>query len=951
MPADEFIRKYGRPYDPAADDYNRSPFIADIKEGKNDPIYNAHSYHTKVPPRAIIPYILHYTEPGDVVLDPFCGSGMTGVAAMLCENPPKDILEMVQGMNPGRKIKPGARRAILNDLSPAACHIAYNYCTPVDVDELKKEFERIKAAVKDEFGWLYGTEHYEPAVKFYDPQKPEVAARLKNPPPSKTKDAPPKDLFRGVPPERTWELIGHEEVEQRMGPEALAKSPLPKGIEQFICIPATIQFTVWSDVHRCEGMTSVSVAGTKATRKAPRGCGKEIVLWDVAIDPAHGTVKSEFRCPHCGQEWTKTQIPRLASVPVLTNYAFSGFKKSGKSAKFGHLRGERATTQKERQLIRQVDEKPVPHWVPDVPWDQSREMWRGGHRDAGITRLADFFTRRTLHALSTFLHHIDKVHSSRIRAAARFVYTSTFPRMSRTTRFLFHKAGNAGVAGTLYVASFTTENNFLALFGRKLDDCLTAFELMGTVSRSVWATAIKGPAQCLPLPSNSVDYVFTDPPFGSNIFYGDCSFLWESWLGELTDTKQEAVWNKSRKPEEGGKTLDDYASFMAASFREMHRILKPGRCATVEFNCSDGRVFEVIKGAVRDAGFQIENMLFLDKDQRSFKQVKGAKGEEDVIGHDTLFNLRKPGLGRSESPVRQDVINGEFEQLVMETIRDHLRSLPDRIKTAPLTYSDWHRTTPFLHTMLRNALMPRGVNVDRLNLPFIGALCQRYFRYIDNRWYLPDEAIGNGRGGMTLHPVDVEIADEVSAIEWLRQILTREPMMLGDIKPLWMRATVKLTGVLSTQLERILSQNFWLDRTTNKWREPTGEERNRMDTTERDRVLHSAEHFLAGTLKDSPSDAELCQWIGILYDAAKAIEEKDAMGTSGSAAATPEDALTIYRQITSLFQRVLAERVDQKLYGTVSRQVRMAGLRAQQAEEAKPKPAKAKTLFDTQGDG
>ena len=48
------------------------------KEGKNDPIYNAHSYHTKVPPRGIIPYILHYTRPGDLILDPFCGSGMTG---------------------------------------------------------------------------------------------------------------------------------------------------------------------------------------------------------------------------------------------------------------------------------------------------------------------------------------------------------------------------------------------------------------------------------------------------------------------------------------------------------------------------------------------------------------------------------------------------------------------------------------------------------------------------------------------------------------------------------------------------------------------------------------------------------------------------------------------------------------------------------------------------------
>jgi len=64
--------------------YHREPFAADVSEGKNDPIYNAHSYHTKVPHKAIMRYILHYTEPGDIVLDGFCGTGMTGVAAQLC---------------------------------------------------------------------------------------------------------------------------------------------------------------------------------------------------------------------------------------------------------------------------------------------------------------------------------------------------------------------------------------------------------------------------------------------------------------------------------------------------------------------------------------------------------------------------------------------------------------------------------------------------------------------------------------------------------------------------------------------------------------------------------------------------------------------------------------------------------------------------------------------------
>ena len=52
-----------------SDSYHREPFAADVSEGKNDPIYNAHSYHTKVPHKAIMRYILHYTQPGDIVFD------------------------------------------------------------------------------------------------------------------------------------------------------------------------------------------------------------------------------------------------------------------------------------------------------------------------------------------------------------------------------------------------------------------------------------------------------------------------------------------------------------------------------------------------------------------------------------------------------------------------------------------------------------------------------------------------------------------------------------------------------------------------------------------------------------------------------------------------------------------------------------------------------------------
>lgn len=79
----DFVRLNGKPH-VNGDADRREPFTVDTSVGKTDALYKAHSYHTKVPHLAIVPSILHYTEPGDVVLDGFCGSGMTGVAAQLC---------------------------------------------------------------------------------------------------------------------------------------------------------------------------------------------------------------------------------------------------------------------------------------------------------------------------------------------------------------------------------------------------------------------------------------------------------------------------------------------------------------------------------------------------------------------------------------------------------------------------------------------------------------------------------------------------------------------------------------------------------------------------------------------------------------------------------------------------------------------------------------------------
>ena len=99
---------------------------------KTSTAFRAHSYHTKVPPEAIRPLVRAFTRPGETVFDPFCGSGMTGVAALMED-----------------------RNALLSDLSPAAVHIARNYNTPCDADSFAEALEQVTRSVAPTIAWLY----------------------------------------------------------------------------------------------------------------------------------------------------------------------------------------------------------------------------------------------------------------------------------------------------------------------------------------------------------------------------------------------------------------------------------------------------------------------------------------------------------------------------------------------------------------------------------------------------------------------------------------------------------------------------------------------------------------------------------------------------------------------------------------------------------------------------
>jgi DNA modification methylase len=563
---EDFIKQYGKPYGPDVP-YSREPFAADVSEGKNDPIYNAHSYHTKVPHKAIMRYILHYTEPGDVVFDGFCGTGMTGVAAQMCGDratveslgyqvkPDGTILRQETDEN-GKNVwvvfsKLGPRQAVLNDLSPAATFIAYNYNTPVDVAAFEREAKRILKEVEEECGWMYETTHSD---------------------------------GRGV----------------------------------------KINYIVWSDVFVCPD------------------CASDIIFWDSAVDKSTWQVNDDFCCSSCGAEVGKRGLDRAwishfddvtgkvyklaKQVPVLIHYKLAGssYTKKPDTDDLG--------------IIDKINKTTNPYWYPNNKLPVGDKM--SDPRGVGIQNASDFYTKRALYNLSKYS---DLSRKSNLNTRLLINLTSSAVVLSRQYRFRSQGghlgAGGGPMNGTLYVPSLLKEIPVTKVIGQhigRMSKVLSSLNNGGNVVQTGSLSSLKN------LKSDSVDYLFIDPPFGSNIMYSELNFLWESWLRVMTNNKEEAIENRTQK-----KRIDEYRKLMADCFSEAYRLLKPSRWMTVEFSNTKASVWNSIQTALTEAGFIVANVSALDKKQGSFNAVTNTTS----VKQDLIISAYKPNGGFEEREV------------------------------------------------------------------------------------------------------------------------------------------------------------------------------------------------------------------------------------------------------------------------------------------------------------
>jgi DNA modification methylase len=685
----DFVKHYGKPYDPEAK-YSREPLAIDVSVGKTDSLYKAHSYHTKVPHLAIVPSILHYTQPGDVVLDGFAGSGMTGVAAQWCGCAPaayRHELEMAWKKDGRAAPQWGARHVVLNDLSPAATFIAANYNLPFDVDAFARAGKQLLRDVESEIGWMYETVHSD----------------------GKTK--------------------------------------------------GRIEYTVWSQLYSCPE------------------CAGEVNFTAEALDEDTKRVRDDFPCPHCASGLTKQRLERLytAKADQATGKTIQVPKRAPSLISYavGKTRYEKKPDAHDMSVLAHIETLALPAEMPThaiPPMHMTHERARMDY--SGVTHIHHFFLPRAAQAMGILWKKANEHPDARVRGFLLFMVEQAIWGMSILARYAptHFSQVNQYLNGVYYIAAQHAECSPWYILGGKLDRLIKTFQNFRSSSATAFVST--GSAASLPLADASIDYVFTDPPFGENIYYADLNFLVESWHGVTTDAQPEAIIDRFKH-----KALPEYQHLMQRCFAEYHRVLKPGRWMTVVFSNSKASVWNAIQVALQQAGFVVAEVTALDKQQGSYRQVTSTT----AVKQDLVISAYKPNGGLEQRLAQR----GATPDSAWDFVQTHLRQLSvTKLKDGALEFiveRDPRRVYDRLVAWFVRHDAPVPLSSDE----FLSGLRTR-FPERDGMVFLSEHvaAYDKKRAQVAQAPqMELFVSDERSAIDWLADFLKARPSTYQELHP------------------------------------------------------------------------------------------------------------------------------------------------------------------------
>ena len=338
-------------------------------------------------------------------------------------------------------------------------------------------------------------------------------------------------------------------------------------------------------------------------------CQIEFRLWDhcrqYGSNVREHKILSELPCPNCKSLLKKSRLSRTVAEPVML-----GYKCCDK------VQREHPLNETDIKMVQNIEANPplANGFYPKIALPDGVNL--NQPKRHGFDRVDKLYTSRNLAALSHLWKEIHRLENDRLASMLAFVFTSLYQRVTRLAEFRFW--GGSGNTAHFNVPFIFNEANVFVTFERKAANILDHLQTTAQHYRGNKVVVCNSATRLDYLPDNSIDFIFTDPPFGANINYSEMNILWESWLGEFTDNTSEAIVNKAQ-----GKGLEE---------------------------------------AVRQAGFIPEQINIFDKQHGTFKQFVS----ENTAGSDLVLHCRKPASKMDQTLLEalpwQQSITQFFEQ-------------------------------------------------------------------------------------------------------------------------------------------------------------------------------------------------------------------------------------------------------------------------------------------------
>ena len=548
-------------------------FSKPLPSSRSGVFYNTFPYPTKISPEAIAVYIACGTQPGDVVLDSFAGSGSTGIAALLCECPTEKMKEIAKSLG----VTPtwGARNAILYEIGTYASFATQTITNRLRGDEFSQ--------VVDDFI-----------------SKAEMLVNK---------------MYSAKDPEGKLGMIRH---------------------------------AIWTEVLSCPE------------------CGEEIDYFSYGTSRNPAKFYDEIECPKCHKTHAVDEMPFVTENHYDTILRETISRKKRKIAWiYGKTAGknwDRAGTEEDELLYKRIEDSIEPSVASrEIKWG---DLHRAGYH-YGVSHLHHFYTARNYKVMSKLWELTEMYPEGAANALKLLLLSYNGAHCTLMTRVVAKHDSKDFVltgaqSGVLYISKLPVEKNILLGLKRKAKPFEEAYSMLEKCSGKVKVQNQSSTA--ITEPDLSIDFVFTDPPFGDFIPYAEVNQINELWLPAVTERSSEVIISAAQN-----KGIDTYRDMLAKVFREIRRVTKDDHPIAVVFHAAKAAVWGAFSEAIQMSGLEIQQSSFLDKTQASFKQVVSKSS----VQGDPLFLLKKAVTEKSgslnEEQILEMVLAGNKHETELES--------------------------------------------------------------------------------------------------------------------------------------------------------------------------------------------------------------------------------------------------------------------------------------------